>query len=134
MVVTSALPVSNVCVLFRALAMDTRRNISSRAFPLAFQVVPGLSLAIGIWFLQESPRWLMEKDRYDEARQALHALHYNGSNEEYLELEYREIYDTIIAEKQLAVRSWSGMVSKPAWRRRLAPRNGHPSFRSALRH
>jgi hypothetical protein len=70
----------------------------------------------------------MEKDRYDEARQALHALHYNGSNEEYLELEYREIYDTIIAEKQLAVRSWRGMVSKPAWRRRLALGMGIQAF------
>lgn len=90
--------------------------------------MPGLSLAVGIWFLQESPRWLIEKDRHDEARQALHALHYNGSNEEYLELEYREIYDTIIAEKQLAVRSWSGMVSKPAWRRRLALGIGIQAF------
>ena len=97
-------------------------------FPLAFQTIPGLSLAIGIWFLQESPRWLMEKDRYDEARQALRSLHYNGSNDEYLELEYREIHDTIMAEKQLAVRSWSGLISKPAWRRRLALGMGIQAF------
>lgn len=97
-------------------------------FPLAFQVVPGLALAGGIWFLQESPRWLMEKDRHDEAREALRRLHGNGQNEEYLELEYREIHDTIVAEKQVAVRSWSGMISKPAWRRRLALGMGIQAF------
>lgn len=95
---------------------------------MAFQVLPGLTLAVGIWFLQESPRWLMEKDRYEEARAALRALHYNGSNDEYLELEYREIHDTIIAEKQMAVRSWSGLFSKPAWRRRLALGMGIQAF------
>ncbi|RDW59420.1 hypothetical protein BP6252_12507 [Coleophoma cylindrospora] len=97
-------------------------------FPLAFQVVPGISLAIGIWFLQESPRWLMEKDRHDEARESLRRLHGNGHNDEYLELEYREIHDTIVAEKQVAVRSWKGMVAKPAWRRRLALGMGIQAF------
>ncbi|KFZ09049.1 hypothetical protein V502_08982 [Pseudogymnoascus sp. VKM F-4520 (FW-2644)] len=107
-------------------------NYSSTAFqwrfPLAFQVVPGLALAGGIWFLQESPRWLMEKDRHDEAREALRLLHGNGHNEEYLELEYREIHDTIVAEKQVSVRSWGGMISKPAWRRRLALGMGIQAF------
>ncbi|KAF5874827.1 putative hexose carrier protein [Botrytis fragariae] len=81
-------------------------------FPLAFRVVPGLFLAIGTWFLQESPRWLMEKDRQDEAREALYKLHSDGSNDEYLELEFSEIRDTIIAEKTVAVKSWSELIAK----------------------
>ncbi|ATZ56818.1 hypothetical protein BCIN_14g00500 [Botrytis cinerea B05.10] len=88
-------------------------------FPLAFQVVPGLFLAIGTWFLQESPRWLMEKDRQEEAREALYKLHGDGSNDEYLELEFAEIRDTIIAEKTVAVKSWSGLIAKKSWRHRL---------------
>ncbi|KAK9319695.1 general substrate transporter [Lipomyces orientalis] len=88
-------------------------------FPLGFQVVPGLILVSGIWFLQESPRWLMEKGRYDEAREVLRKLHGDGNNEEYLELEYHEIHDTIVAEKTVAIRSWKGLISKPDWRRRL---------------
>lgn len=95
---------------------------------MSFQVIPGLALAIGVWFLQESPRWLIEKDRYEEARAALRSLHYNGSNDEYLDLEYREIHDTIMAEKQIAVRSWSGLISKPSWRRRLALGMGIQAF------
>jgi Sugar (and other) transporter len=92
---------------------------STGRFPLAFQVLPGLMLMAGVWFLQESPRWLMEKDRYEDARIALQKLHGNGSNEEYLELEYLEIRDAIVAEKTVAVASWSGLLQKPAWRRRL---------------
>jgi hypothetical protein len=74
-------------------------------FPLAFQVVPGLTMAIGIWFLQESPRWLIEKDRHEDARLVLQKLHGNGSNEEFLDLEYKEIRDTIVAEKTLLVQT-----------------------------
>jgi hypothetical protein len=76
-------------------------------------------LMTGVWFLQESPRWLMEMDRHEEARVALFKLHGNDSNSEHLELEYREIRDAIVAEKTIAVASWKGLLQKPAWRRRL---------------
>jgi hypothetical protein len=61
----------------------------------------------------------MEKGRHDKAREALLKLHSNGNNDEYLELEHREIHDTIIAEKTVAVRSWKGLISRPSWRSRL---------------
>jgi hypothetical protein len=76
-------------------------------------------MAGGIWFLQESPRWLIEQERHDDARAVLNKLYNNGSNEEFLELEYREIRDTIVAEKTLAVQSWSALLSRPSWRKRL---------------
>ncbi|CZR65514.1 probable major myo-inositol transporter iolT [Phialocephala subalpina] len=88
-------------------------------FPLAFQLVPGLLLAAGIFFIEESPRWLMEKDRFDEARTVLEKLHGNGSNQEFLDLEFQEIRDVIVAEKTLAIKSWKGLVRRPSWRKRL---------------
>lgn len=91
-------------------------------------MVPGLTIAIGIWFLQESPRWLIEQDRHEDARAVLAKLHSNGSNDEFLELEYREIRDTIVAEKTLAVQTWKGLISKPSWRKRLVLGCGVQAF------
>jgi hypothetical protein len=109
-------------------------------FPLSFQVIPGKNLfgiissetftnytqqflgiimAGGIWFLAESPRWLVEKERYEEAQTVLARLHGTGNNEEFLELEFREIRDTIVAEKTIAVKSWTAIFTTPSWRKRL---------------
>jgi sugar porter (SP) family MFS transporter len=89
-------------------------------FPLAFQCIPAVILAVGILFQLESPRWLCEKGRNEEAREVLHKLHYDGSNQEFLDLEYREICEAIELERKLAVKSWSGLFAKKSWRRRLA--------------
>lgn len=97
-------------------------------FPLAFQIVPGLVMAAGVWFMPESPRWLVEKARYEEAQQVLSKLHGNGHNQEFLDLEFREIRDTIIAEKSVAVRNWKEMFSRPSWRKRLALGMGVQAF------
>jgi sugar porter (SP) family MFS transporter len=41
-------------------------------------VVPAIGLTIGMWFLPDSPRWLISKARVDEARQALKRLRSPG--------------------------------------------------------
>lgn len=50
-------------------------------FPLAFQAVPALIIVIGLLFFPESPRYLIEKDKPDEAMKVLRKLHYDGTNE-----------------------------------------------------
>ncbi|KAF9873843.1 hypothetical protein CkaCkLH20_08577 [Colletotrichum karsti] len=87
-------------------------------FPLAFQTVPGLVLVAGVYFLQESPRWLMERDRHEEARKSLIVLR-NHLEEERIELEFREIRDVILADRALGDISWKSIITKPSWRRRL---------------
>ena len=63
-------------------------------------------MAIGIWFLQESPRWLMEKDRPEEARTVLDKLHSTGNNDDFL-------------QKAAQTVSWKALLAKPSWRKRL---------------
>ncbi|PKS08072.1 hypothetical protein jhhlp_006684 [Lomentospora prolificans] len=87
-------------------------------FPLAFQNVPSLILLLGIWFLNESPRWLMEKNRHEEARDVLKRLR-SGQDEELIELEAREIHDVIIADRALGEVTWKSIITRPSWRKRL---------------
>lgn len=118
MVASRSTVTSNVSSLLTHRECTDLMPIQGR-FPLAFQLVPGLIIAAGIWFLQESPRWLIEKDRHEEARLVLEKMHGNGSNQEFLDLEYREIRDTIVAEKSLQIPAWSALLKKPSSRRRL---------------
>ncbi|KAJ5601723.1 hypothetical protein N7510_011257 [Penicillium lagena] len=88
-------------------------------FPLAFQVVPALVLGIGMMFVPESPRHLIEKQQYDEAWRVLQKLHFDGSNDAWIYREYTEIRTTIEAEKALRTPGWGPMFTVPQWRTRL---------------
>lgn len=87
-------------------------------FPLAFQALPSLVLLAGLFVLPESPRWLIEKDRNEEALGVLHKLHGNEP-EEWIMSEYGEIRATIMAERSITVQSWTVMFKVPQWRLRL---------------
>ncbi|KAF3939260.1 hypothetical protein ABW19_dt0205252 [Dactylella cylindrospora] len=84
-----------------------------------FQYVPGIILISGIWFLTESPRWLMEKDRYDEVRVVLERLRGDGIDDEQVELEFRDLRGVIAAERAAGNTSWKKIITKPSWRKRL---------------
>jgi sugar porter (SP) family MFS transporter len=62
-------------------------------------VVPGAALAVGMYFMPFSPRWLVEKGREDEAREVLGR--YRDSDED-VEDEVREIKD--VAESEASIR------------------------------
>lgn len=88
-------------------------------FPLAFQIIPSAFLVIGLIWLPESPRYLIEKDRDDVGLKTLRKLHYNGSNDEWIQNEYNEIRATISAEKAITAPGWAVMFKVPQWRKRL---------------
>lgn len=90
-------------------------------FPLGFQCFPAFILISGIFFLCESPRWLVEKDRHDEARAVLKRLRFDGSleSEELVDLELREIRDVVAADRLHNQTSWKTIFTKPSWRKRL---------------
>ncbi|KAJ6011270.1 hypothetical protein N7451_002682, partial [Penicillium sp. IBT 35674x] len=88
-------------------------------FPLAFQVVPALVLVIGMVFVPESPRFLIEKGRYAEAMRVLRKLHFDGSNGDWIEAEFNEICQAIESGKLVAVPGWVSMFTVAKWRTRM---------------
>jgi hypothetical protein len=88
-------------------------------FPLAFQCLPCLMLVSGMMFFPESPRYLVETDRADEALRVLKKLHFDGSNEEWIQSEFNEMKLTIDAERAITAPGWLVMFTVPAWRTRL---------------
>jgi sugar porter (SP) family MFS transporter len=66
-------------------------------------VFPGLILAIGMYFMPFSPRWLIEQGRKDEARDVLGRYR---DSEEDVENEVREIEE--IADKEFSLRELLG--------------------------
>lgn len=72
-----------------------------------------------LW-LPESPRHLIATDRGDEGMRILRKLHYDGSNDDWIQAEYSEIKMTIDTEKATTASGWLVMFKIPEWRKRLA--------------
>lgn len=88
-------------------------------FPLAFQCVPCLMILCGMMFFPESPRYLVETDRSDDALKVLKKLHYDGTNADWIQSEFNEIKLTIDAERAITAPGWKVMFTVPVWRTRL---------------
>ena len=67
------------------------------------QIVPSLMQLAGIFWIPESPRYLVSKDRPEEALAMLAKHHAGGNvNNATVQFEYREIRETIQMEQQAA--------------------------------
>lgn len=70
-------------------------------------------LLAGIYWLPESPRWLMMNDRYEEAERVLEKVHMP----EEARVEAVQIRNSIEFDRH-HISTWSSMVMKPSYRRR----------------
>jgi len=66
-------------------------------FPIAFQIVFGIILVIGAFFLPESPRWLLSRDRHEEGQAVLSALYGLPEDHQEIQLQKTIILDSIAA-------------------------------------
>ncbi|RKU44667.1 hypothetical protein DL546_003583 [Coniochaeta pulveracea] len=89
-------------------------------FPLAFQCLPAIIVLIGIYFLPYSPRWLLEKERDDEAIAVIKRLHGNiGEDDSVFRAEYTQMREQIRFEKSVTNIGWGEVFRTPSNRKRL---------------
>jgi sugar porter (SP) family MFS transporter len=98
--------------------------------PLAIQCLPPLFLAIGVLFLPESPRWLIDQDRIEDAYKAFKVVRADRTsevvgddgtmvreNEESVRAEFNLLQGQILHERQEALSLWD-LFKLPHFRKR----------------
>ncbi|KAL2148142.1 hypothetical protein VTH82DRAFT_8743 [Thermothelomyces myriococcoides] len=83
-------------------------------------MAPSLLQVTFVFFLPESPRFLLSKDRIEEAEKVLVAYHAEGNaDSEFVKAEIAEIKATLQIELENSKRSWLDLVRTAGMRRRL---------------
>ncbi|KAG4431371.1 hypothetical protein IFR05_013152 [Cadophora sp. M221] len=87
--------------------------------PSCLQAVPSLIQIIIIFLIPESPRWLITKDRREEAYEILVKYHSEGDRDSlFAKAEMAQIEATMKLEMESGKQSWIGMFSEKGMRRR----------------
>ncbi|KAF8893626.1 general substrate transporter [Infundibulicybe gibba] len=89
--------------------------------PSAIQGLPSVLQICLIWFVPESPRWLVSKGKETQALKTLAYYHANGNEQDPLvEYEFEEIKAAIELDRTVAANvGWSSLFKSPGNRRRM---------------
>lgn len=96
-------------------ALHIKQSTKQWRIPVAIQLIPGGFLFIGLFFLKESPRWLMKQGRYEEATRSLAYMRREHESDPEIIREIAEIRASI--EEELAE------TEGVRWRECLKPGN-----------
>ena len=88
----------------------TTQSDAAWLVPICLQLIPGITLGVGMLFMPFSPRWLVHHGREAEARHVLSKLRNLESDHELIELEFLEIKAQSIFEKRTTAEKWPGLV------------------------
>lgn len=89
--------------------------------PSLLQGLPSILQLALIWFIPESPRWLISKGRVDQAKNVISKYHCGGDhNDPLVEFEVEEIKEMIRLENEAAsASSWKELFTTPGNLRRM---------------
>ncbi|KAF1830767.1 quinate permease [Decorospora gaudefroyi] len=96
-------------------ALDVPVSTRQWRIPVAIQLIPGGFMLIGLFFLQESPRWLMSKGRHEEALRSLAFIRCEQPDSRELQQEFAEI--------RVAVEEELNATEGVTWKECLIPGN-----------
>ena len=88
--------------------------------PCLFQILAPIVVLLHLLTVPESPRWLIHKERYDEALNILARSHANGdTQDELVRYEFEEIQFALKSEAEGSRTRYSDFLKTPGNRRRL---------------
>ncbi|KAF9237429.1 general substrate transporter [Melanogaster broomeanus] len=89
--------------------------------PSALQGLPSVIQVVMIWFVPESPRWLVSKGKEYRALKILAYYHANGNEQDPLvQFEFEEIKAAIAIDREFAANvGWLGLIRSSGNRKRL---------------
>ncbi|KAM5515439.1 Sugar/inositol transporter [Fusarium oxysporum f. sp. vasinfectum] len=87
--------------------------------PLAIQCLPPLILACGVYFIPESPRWLIDNDQHERAEAVLQRIYGDSSDPDKhaASAEFAQIRAQVELERHLPS-SWASLFTVPHYRKR----------------
>lgn len=99
---------------------DLKSNSAQWRVPLAIQIVPALFLGALILIFPESPRWLIDHGKTEEAHQVLAQLHAHGDmRNPFVLAEYEQIQQSITYEHEHEAKSYLELFRSRSSFRRL---------------